>query len=158
MKSASGSGLQAQGPPRHDEGGQTVSPLRGQHGDARQIEHIQDVGEAEFVLEGKADDVKIGHRVQALEGIERDMVFPHLLLHVHPGGKDPLAPDVGPLVEQAVKDLHPQVGHPHVIGVGEAKGKAKVHPVSVFDDAAQLSADVLGGLLHLEQHLFNGIS
>ena len=48
-------------------------------------------------------------------------------LAVQPGRERPLAGDVGGLVQDAVEDLRPQVGHPDLVDVGERQADARRH-------------------------------
>ena len=75
----------------------------------------------------------------------------HLLLHVPPGGKDPLAPDAIHPVHNTVQDPHPHVGHTNLIRVREAERHPDVHFVLIFYDLSVFPAYVTGRLLHLPQ-------
>ena len=60
--------------------------------DPRQIEHIENRGVGQLILQGKAHQVKRGHRVQALQCVERLAAFAQQLFKVRIRRKYPLAP------------------------------------------------------------------
>ena len=67
-----------------------------------QVKHIEDGGVAHLILHGKQDKIKVADRVQAFQPVQRDILFPHQLLHVRIRCKDALAPPVFPLVVQGI--------------------------------------------------------
>ncbi len=79
-----------------------LCPVRAAQRDTGELEHIKDIGVAQFVLQGKADEVKVFHRVAAFQGIKRHTPGGHLRLHVDPGGENPFAPKIRYLVKGSV--------------------------------------------------------
>ena len=132
-----------------NDNGVVLPPLAAAHRDTAQIQHIEDVGVAHLVLEGKAHKVKLGDGVPAFQAVQGKALPAHERLHVHPGGKHPLAPDVLPLVHQAVEDFHAQMGHPDFIGIGETKSKPGLYPGRVFPHGVELAAYIPARLLDL---------
>ena len=130
-----------------DQGGQAGTVLRPQ-GQAPKVQHIQHGGIGHFVAHGKADNVKLPYGVAGLQGVEGDVVFPQLLLHVGPGCEDPFAPYAWHPVEDPVEDAEAQVGHADLIGVREAEGESGVHLALVLHDRVVFPAGVPCGLLH----------
>ena len=122
-----------------------------EHRHSAQVHHLQHVGIAHLVLEGKADDVKAGKRRMAFQRAQRDMVFAKLGKHVHPRHAHPLAHGVGQAVEDAVENLHAQMAHGHLIGVGKAEGEGDFRLGNGLHPGVHLAAGVSAGLLHAAQ-------
>ena len=99
------------------------------------VQHIQHGGIAHLILQRKPDKIKHVDRVAALERKQRQLPLPHQLLHIRIGHKHTLAPDILPLIEQPVEDLHPEMGHPHLIQIRKTKGKPHRNGRRVFDNA-----------------------
>ena len=91
----------------------------------------------------------------ALQGEEGHVFLLHQGLHIHPGHTHALAEHVGLLVDAVVENLHAQVGHGDLIGIGEAEGEVEGGLVPAFHRRVHLAAGVAGGLLHLLQHRFD---
>ena len=117
--------------------------------DPRQVQHVQDVCIGKLILEGKADRLELVEGIEALEAVKGQPLLPHQLFKVNPGGIDPFGPAVGVKVNDIVEDFQPQVAHPDLVGVGEAKGNPEIYIRLVLDNAVQLAADIPGRLLHL---------
>ena len=83
MKSAIGSGLNAEWPPASTIGS-SIAAVGGVQRDAGEVERGQHVGVAELGGERDAEDVERPHRPVLVDGELRDAVVPHHLLHVRP--------------------------------------------------------------------------
>ena len=79
-----------------------LSPVGRFNRHVSELKHIEHICKAQLVLESKADEIKVGNRVSAFEGVERNIVLHHQLLHINPRRKDALAPDIIARVEKAV--------------------------------------------------------
>ena len=127
-----------------DDDGVILRAVTGSERNARKVEHIQHIRVAHFVLERKGNEIKDIQRVAALERNQRQVMQLHLLLHIDPRVINPLAPDVGMLVQGAVQKPHAEVGHPDLVGIGKAERKPRLHAGFVLDDlpvfAARISA------------------
>ena len=132
-----------------------VGAFPGQHRYAAQIEHVEDVGEGQFILQRKSDDIKIRKRVTAFEPIQRDIRLSHFLFHIDPWRKNALAPDAILVVEQPIQDARAEVRHADLIGVREAERKAQIHFRFVFHHRAPLTADIARRLLYAGQNRFH---
>ena len=119
-----------------------------------QIQHVEDVGIAHFIAHRKGDEIKVLHRVVALQRPQGQIVLAHLLFHVAPGGKYPLTPNVGLMVHDAVENAHAQIGHTDFVGVREAERHPDVHLGLVLDDLIVFTAHIAGRLLHRWQNAF----
>ena len=142
-----GLGVHRGGAAGPDEG-QQVRPVRRAQGDPRHVQHVQHGGIGHLIADGEGQGVKVPHRIAAFQGVERDLGLLHLLIHVPPGGKDPLAPHKGQAVHGVVEDAHAQVRHADLIGIGKAEGQTQVHLALVLDDLIVFAAGIPGGLLH----------
>ena len=74
-----------------------------------EIEHIQHIGIAHFILKCEAYYIKLRDRVSALKCAERYVVLAHLLLHIDPWGKHTLTPYVRIGIERIVKYAHTEI-------------------------------------------------
>ena len=140
-------GVAHAGPARHHQRPFLAAVGRAQR-DARHVQHGQDVGVGKLVLQCEAHHVKGGERVFALQAVQRDGALFHLGLHVHPRHEGALAPPAGILVQQLVQNLHAQEGHAHLVGIGEAEGKAQVQLGLVLIHTARFAAGVAARFLH----------
>ena len=122
------------------------------HRQPRLVQHLQKGGIAHLILQGKPNQVHLPDGGKALQPVQKDPGLGHLLGHVVFYGKNPLAPIVLPAVDEGVEDLHPQVGHPHLVQIGKAHGKPDRHLVPVLCHAVQLAAGIPARLLHPGQH------
>ena len=123
-------------------------------GDARQIQHIQNGRKGHLIAHGKGHDIKVRDRLPGLQGKQGHPGPAHLLLHVPPRGKDPLAPYTVHVVHDAVEDPHPQIGHSDLVGVREAEGDAGVHLRRVLFHSIIFPTHITGRLLHSWQNTF----
>ena len=89
--------------------------------DAAEVEHRQDVGVADLVLEREAQHVEPAQRREGFEAVERQASRAQRGLEVGQRRERPLAGPVA-AVHQAVEHLEPVVAHPQGVGVG--KGQA----------------------------------
>ena len=134
---------------QHD--GVILPALGREHRHAAQVHHLQHVGIAHLVLEGKADDVKAGKRRMAFQRAQRNFAFSKFTKHVHPRHAYPLAHGIGQFVENAVEDFHAQVAHGHLVGIGKAEGKGDFRLGNGLYLGVHLAAGVARGLLHAIQ-------
>ena len=65
----------------------------------RQIQHIQDIAVAQFILQRKSQYIEIVDAVPALQPKEFHSIPAHLLFHIHPGGEYTLTPDIVLFIE-----------------------------------------------------------
>ena len=109
---------------------------------APEIEEGEDVRVGELVLQGDADDVELPERPGRLERAQRHAVLAQLRLHVHPRGERPFAGYARVSVEEVVEDLRAEVGHAHLVGVGEGEHDPRIDRRGVLDDGAVLTAQI----------------
>ena len=122
----------------------------GVQGDAAQVEHGQDVGVADLVLEREPDHVEPIQRGEGLQAVQRQLVPAEGGLEVGQGGEDPLAGPVGG-VHQAVEHLEAVVAHAQGVGVGEGQAERPPGRPVVLADAVHLAPQVLRGGLDIRQ-------
>ncbi len=128
--------------------------LGGAHGNAAQLEHIENIGKGQFILQRKAEDVQLRNAVSALQSIERNARAAHFLLHINPRRKDTLAPDAVLCIEQTVQNPAAEMRHADLVGIGKAHAEAQVDAVRVLDNTAPFAADIAGRLLHARKYSF----
>ena len=126
---------------------QTVT-IFGMQGDTSQIQHIENIGIGHLIADGEGDHVKIRHRVLAFQSPQGQMVFAHLLLHIPPRGKHPLAPHPVHSVHHTVENPHSHIGHADLIGIREAERHPDVHILFVLLHRAPFAAGISGRLLN----------
>ena len=137
----------------HDERPALVAVLRIER-DTRQLQHGEDVGVGQLILEREAHGIEVGERVFALHRVEGQTQTLHLRLHIQPRHEGALAPPVLVAVQQLIEYLFAQKRHSHFIGVREAERKADVHLIFIFIHAARFAAGITARLLHPGQRFF----
>ena len=135
-----------------DDDRRVLAARGGKQRNAGKRQHIQHRGIAHLVLQGERDNVKVADRVAAFERAERKSILLHLLLHIQPGGKHALTPDVRLTVQHTVQNAQPEVGHADLVGVRKAERHAAVDPRLVLDDLPVFPAAVASGLGHAFQN------
>ncbi len=152
-KGGHGLGVHGGGAARPDQG-QQPRTVGAAQGDAGHVQHVQHGGVGHLIADGEGQGVELTHRISALQSVEGDAGLFHFLIHVPPGGVDPLAPQEGQAVHGVIQDAHAQVGHADLVGIREAEGQAQLNLLLVLDDLVILAAGVAGGLLHPRQDPF----
>ena len=115
-----------------------------------QVEHGQDVGIADLVLERKAQDVELPERRERLQRIERDLVLPERGFEVGQRRKRPLArPAVG--VHQAIEHLEAVMTHPQGVCIRERHADRPLDRAVILADRVQLPPEVLRRRLDVGQ-------
>ena len=130
---------------------QSLAVLRVQ-GHTGQGKHIQNVGIAHFIADGKGDHVEILNRGAAFQSPKGNIVAAHGIFHIRPGGKDSLTPDTFHFVHHSIEDPHTQIGHADLIGIRETKGHMDPNIFGVFHDFIIFAACVPRRLLHRGQN------
>ena len=125
-------------PARNHQLGQSL-PFRCQKRHSRQIQHVQNIGIAQLILQRKPDDIKILDGVAAFQCVERNVLLTHESFHIRPGRKDTFAPYALHPVQAAIQNLHAKVRHADFINIGEAKCKANINGSFVLDNTVELS-------------------
>jgi hypothetical protein len=121
--------------------------------DAREVEHLEHVGERHLVLQREADHVELAERRAALQRRERAAGLAERVGHVRPGAEDPLGRGVVAGVEQRVEDAVAEMGHPDLVDVREAEGERHRDVAVVLDHLVPLAADVAQGFRDRAQEL-----
>ena len=127
--------------------------VRGQQGHAAQVQHVQEIGVAQFVLETHSQEV-IG--VQGRTGLQAGQGLapgPEVRLQVRGRGIGPFGPDVLLPVQDAVEQPQPQVGHTHFVEIGEQQAHPQGYGPGVFYDRVDLPAQVTAGPLDAMQKI-----
>ena len=121
--------------------------VRGQEGHPAQVQHVQEVGIAQLVLEAHPQQVKAAEGSAGLQAGQGLAPGPEVGLQVRGRGIGPLGPDVVFPVQDGVEQAQPQVGHAHFVEVGEQQGHPEGHGPGVFEDGVDLPAQVAAGPL-----------
>ena len=146
--------VEGTGPAGHHDGIFPAAVLPQQR-NAAKLQHGQDVGIAHLILQGEAHHIKLIQCAAVLQGKQRYVFLLHQGHHVHPRHADPLTQAPGLVVDNGVKNLHAQVGHGNLVGIGKAEGKVQLRFVPGLQGGVHFAAGVAWGLLHLLQHGFD---
>src|SRR5206468_3402988 len=73
--------------------------------DAAQVQHREQVGVADLVLQAEADYIEVDQGRKGLQAIERQVCFPQLVFEIQPGREGPLAGPLRVRVHDRVEDL-----------------------------------------------------
>ena len=119
----------------------------GAHGHAGQVDAVQDVRVDELGGEVEGDEVELVGRAVGVDREQRDVLAPHDLLEVGPGGVGALGEGVGALVEDLVEDLQALVGEADLVGVRVHQQPPDPLRARRRDLGAELAADVARRLL-----------
>ena len=156
MNGASTSGFCAPGPPAMTSGWSSVRSL-GVQRNAAQVEHGQDVGVADFVLQAEADDVEFAQRRERLQAVERQAVLAQLGLEIDPRREGPFAGPLRIVVHDRVQHLQAVMAHAERVGVGKRQAQPAAHLAMILDDAVEFAAEILGRRLHARQDSHDGV-
>ena len=115
---------------------------------AGQSEHIENIGIAHLVADGKGDHVKVFDGPAVLQRPKGQIVLPHSLFHIAPGCKNTLAPDTLHLVHDTVQDAHAQIGHTNLIGIRKTKRNIYPDILRILLNFVKFSAGVTSRFLH----------
>ena len=126
-----------------------------QHRNTAEIQHIQNVGKRQLVLQRKSDNIKVRQRVTALQTVQRQPCLAHFGLHVNPWRADAFAPDALLIVEQTVQDTRTEVRHGNLIGIRKTERKSQIDVLFIFHHRAPFTADVACRLLYTGQNGFH---
>ena len=124
-----------------------VVAVRGQQRHPAQVQHVQEVGIAQLVLEAHPQQVKVAQGGAGLQAGQGLAPGPEVRLQVRGRGVGPLGPDVVLPVQDGVEQAQPQVGHAHFVQIGEQQGHPQGHGPGIFDDRVDLPAQVAAGPL-----------
>ena len=124
-----------------------LGAVRGEEGDARQVQQIQGVRVQGLIGQGEAHDVEGPHRVLGFQSVEGDTFPAHEGFHVRPGREGPFGQGVLSLVDDVVEHGQAQVGHAQVVNVGEHQGYFNVHGGPGLHHLVQFPAGVPGRTL-----------
>ena len=126
--------------------------------DASQIEHREDVGVADFVLQREAKYIEITERSEGFPAVEWNVMRTQGLFKVDPRCKRSLASPVVTLIHQVVQDFQAMMTHPNGIRIRKSQAECTADFTMVFLDRVQFAAHVLSGTLDLRQDpLDNGL-
>ena len=126
-----------------------------QHRNTAEIQHIQNVGKRQLILQRKRDNIKVRQWVTALQTVQRQTGLAHFSLHVDPWRADAFAPDALLIIEQAVKDTRTEVRHGNLIGIRKTERKSQIDVLFIFHHRAPFTADVACRLLYTGQNGFH---
>ncbi|MPM09036.1 hypothetical protein SDC9_55352 [bioreactor metagenome] len=138
-------------PPGGHEG-MVFSPVSRQERDAAEVEHSENVGIAQFVLEGEPHHVEPVQGTAALHGSQGHSFFPEQPLEIRPWTVGPFRVGPGQSLHQKIEDLKAQVAHPYFVDV--RKGKAYTdHPPGILlrGQGAEFASGIPGRPLHIRK-------
>jgi len=156
-----GLGVAGAAAPGHDQRrslaqGRLRRPVRGAEGNPRQVEHVQHVGEAQFVRHVEAHGVELGQVRVRLQRAQGGAAVPEDVARLAVRREDPLGPQPRDAVDRVQQDHHPGVGHADLVQVGESQGQPRPDRGRVLADAAGLVARVAAGPRQQGQQFAHG--
>ena len=154
-KGGQGLGIVSAGTARHDDG--AVLTIPGIQGDPSQVQHLQHVGIAHFILQGEPHDIETIQGRAGFDGKKRQFFPAHGVRHIGPGHEGPLAQRPGLAIDDVVEDLDAQMGHAYLIGIGKTKGKGHFRLIKGLDDGVHFAAGIPRGLEHSVKQLFKTV-
>ena len=119
---------------------------------ARKVQHVQNIGIAHFVTNGKSDHIKFFYRATAFQCPQGQIILAHSRFHIAPGRKNALTPDTVHLIHYAIEDPHAQIGHTDLIGIREAERNIDPNRIRIFLYFIKFTAGITGRFLHRWQH------
>ena len=146
--------MKAQGPPATTNG-VAFLPVAGADRNAAHIQHIQNVGIAHFILQGETHNIKL---IQGMAAFQRKQRPPRRFQfppHIRPRHTDPLAQGIGQVVQDTVEDLHAQMAHGDLVGIGKTKCEGNVRIVKGFGGSVHLAAGIPGRFFHPAEKIVN---
>jgi len=126
-------------------------PLVATQRDPAQIEHRQQIGIADLVLQRKAENVEFGQRSEGLQAVQRQIRLAEVGFHVRPRRKDAFTVPIVASVHQRVQHLQAVMAHPDRVRIGKGQTQPASHSARVFANHIPFAADVLGRHLHSHQ-------
>ena len=105
---------------------EVFATLGGGYGDAGKFQHVEDVGVAHFVLDGKANKVEVCQRCLCFQTSKGQVIVLEVLFVVGKGRVATVAHHTINAVEKVVQNAHAQIGHAHFVAIGNAHTKAHV--------------------------------
>jgi len=126
-------------------------PLVRPQGNTAQIEHRQQIGVADLVLQRKAEHVEFGQWRKGLQTVQRQTGFAEPVFHVRPGRKDAFAVPVVAGVHQRVQYLQTVMAHPDRVRIRKGQAQPAPNGAGVFANHVPFAADVLGRHFHSHQ-------
>ena len=119
-----------------------VVPVTAVQRNARQIQHIQDIGIGHLIANGEGDHIKILHRILTFQCPQRQVICPHGAFHIAPGSKDALTPDTVHLVHHTVENPHTQIGHADLVGIRKTECHADTDIFLILFDLIEFAAGI----------------
>ena len=149
-------GMACARPAADDERG--LGPIPGPQRDPGQVEHGQDVGVIELILEGEPHHVELGQRNVGVAGAERLSGLTQGLLHVGPGREHEVHEYPRHAAQKRVQDPQAGVGHPDLVEVGVGEEDLEVPRRRLTKSCREvLRAQVAGRLLHIADDQVGGL-
>ena len=88
-----------------DHDGVFLRTLGSKQRNAREVQHLKDIGVAHLILDREAEEVELLHGILGFQGKQGNVLLPHDFIQIGPGRIDAFTPDVLPLIEHIVQDL-----------------------------------------------------
>ncbi len=137
--------------PPCDDNGMPILPVFRPERDPPQIQHGEDIGVRQFILQGEAYNVKTSQGRPAFHGKERPPFLPEEVLHIRPRHVDALTRYEVQGVQERIENQGPQMTDPHLIHIREGQGKCNIDGSRVLADGSRFPAYISRRLLNLAQ-------
>ena len=113
------------------------------------LKRIKNISIAHFILQCKADYVKILKSVSAFMCIKRNFLAHKNIAKVLPWSICALAPDILIAVKRAVKNFYSEIRHAYFIRIGKTKRESRFYISFIFYCFIKLAPGISARLLHL---------
>ena len=132
----------------HDHQWVLLGTLRCQNRHAAQIQHVQNIGIAQLILQGEAHNIAFLESLFGFQGAQGNLALTHFGLQINPGSIGTLRLHPLLLIEQVIQNFEAQIAHAHLIYIGEGQTNSGLHLVGRLDNAGKFATGVARRLLH----------
>ena len=122
-----------------------------QKGDAGQIEDGEDVGVAELVGQGDAEQIEIGKGAGRFQGGQRQFARAEELFAVEIGTVAAFRQEIFLTIEDMVENLQTLVRHADLVEIGKNQSAAQLHRFPGLDYGVVFMAEIATGLVDERQ-------
>ena len=132
----------------HDNQRVLLRALRCQNRHTAQVQHVQNIGITQLVLQGKAHNIAFLERFFRFQSAQGNVALTHLGFHINPRSIHALSLHTLLLIKQMIQNFKAQIAHAHLVNIGEGQANRGLNLVSRLNDAGEFAAGIARRLLH----------
>lgn len=125
----------------------------GSQRNTRKVEHLQNCGRTEFILERKTHQIQICHRSACLQGHQFETGASHLIFHIGPRSECSFSVQFAFGVHDGIKNLQSEMRHSHFVNVRKTHPDPQSDFADILSDRVNFFSDISCRLLHVDQYL-----